>query len=208
MRNKDLKIKIRDSFRDEAPDLLPKIEKTIATETQISAPLIRREPREGAEQGIFTHRFFKRAMALCACLLILATGILVGALIPHNEPVSPVKTILYLDVNPSVSIEINSEGRAVGVSGLNADAEGLISDVDISGADTETALLAIIGAMYMKGYLSAENNSILVSVENRGTEGEAVSLSDITDNINKLFDGSDTSLSIVARNIEVTEETK
>lgn len=84
-----------------------------------------------------------------------------------------VDSIIGLDVNPSVELEVNKKEQVVKVLAKNDDAKEVLKDMDLDKADIDVALNAIIGSMVTKGYIDDLSNSILVSVENDDkVEGE------------------------------------
>ncbi len=73
-------------------------------------------------------------------------------------------TVLMLDVNPSLKIEINDRNVVVAVEPLNKDAEKVAADIDVVGKKYETAVKTTMNALKDKGYISNLKNSVLVSV--------------------------------------------
>ncbi len=74
---------------------------------------------------------------------------------------------IALDVNPSIEIEINRNEKVKEVKPLNAEAVTVIGDMDLDGVDIDVAINAIIGSMVTNGYLSVDQNSILISVNSK-----------------------------------------
>ncbi len=95
---------------------------------------------------------------------VLALAVLVGALTLPSVFAGE-GTVIAFDVNPSIEIEINKNEKVLDVDALNADAEIVLGEMDLEGLDLETALNAIVGSMVKNGYISAEQNSILISVK-------------------------------------------
>ncbi len=73
--------------------------------------------------------------------------------------------VVALDVNPSIELEVNGREKVSEARALNADAEAVLSGLDLEDVDLNVALYAILGSMLEKGYLSTEQNSILISVD-------------------------------------------
>ena len=85
-----------------------------------------------------------------------------------------VDSVIELDVNPSIELQVNSKERVLDVRALNADAEGIIGGMDLKNTNLDVAINALVGSMLTNGYINDLANSILVSVENsdaaRGAE--------------------------------------
>ncbi len=100
--------------------------------------------------------------ALVACFAII-----MGVLVFGNMNASA--TVAF-DVNPSIELEVSKNEKIKDVKALNADAEKVIGEMDLEGVDLNVAVNAIIGSMVMNGYLTADRNSILVSVKSKNAK--------------------------------------
>ncbi len=74
-------------------------------------------------------------------------------------------SIVALDVNPSLELEVNEDKEVEKVYALNADAEIVLGDMRLENVRLDEAIDSIIHAMYENGYVSEEQNSILISVD-------------------------------------------
>ena len=61
--------------------------------------------------------------------------------------------MIGIDVNPSVELSINRNGRVLKVRALNEDAVSIIDGMDLEGVDLNVAVNAVVGAMVTHGYL-------------------------------------------------------
>ena len=71
---------------------------------------------------------------------------------------------VYLDVNPSIRLELNRRNRVLDAVAENADGERILNGMDLTGTDVEVALNALLGSMYQQGYLSPTKDTVLLSV--------------------------------------------
>ncbi len=108
-----------------------------------------------------------RWVAMAAAFVLIA-----GALVIGVQLATPGRgnTVIALDVNPSMEIEIDENDRVVAIKALNTDAETVLSGMDFAGADINLTVNAIIGSMLKNGYLTVDRNSILVSVNSGDTQ--------------------------------------
>ena len=207
MNRRELKNKIKEDFEKETPELYAKIEKTCNSTVQQEVAF---EEKPRRTQWSF-NLIMKRACALAVCLLIFVTGISVGIFAKRdggngNDVVAPeTDAHVYLDVNPSVELSVNTENKVASCTAINEDAEKILEGLNLENVDMNTALNAIIGAMYMGGYLSNDSNSILVSVEGKDDARTDAVLTDVSDKINKVFEGSALECEVVAQKIVVDE---
>ena len=206
MKRDDLENKIRASFDAEVPDLLGKIEESCKAEKQETA---HSSQMDTGRLVLFTP-MQRRVIAAVLCLVIFVGGIFVGRIdISDTGAVIPsADTFVYLDVNPSVEISVDGDGAVVACLAANGDAEGILSGLSLEGVELNTAVSAIVGSMYVNGYLSDTKNSILVSVAAPSEEKTSHLISELTEKINSFFEGSALDCSIIAQAVEVTGELK
>lgn len=112
------------------------------------------------------NRIFAGVAAAAACLA-LALG--VGYTVNNNR----VASMVSLDVNPSIELDLNKKDRVVKADALNADAEAVMDGMDLKGVPAEVAVNALIGSMVKNGYVSQEANSVLISVQNEDPKAAA-----------------------------------
>lgn len=101
------------------------------------------------------------AAAACVCLVFIGGG----SFYYHMEN-RRVESVIGIDVNPSVELSINRNGRVLKVRALNEDAVSIIDGMDLEGVDLNVAVNAVVGAMVTHGYLDDLDNAILVTVSN------------------------------------------
>ena len=145
---------------------------------------------------------FKIATAMAA-MLVLVVGI-IGA--SQITGLNDVETVIAFDVNPSIEIEVNSRGQVIDVKALNEDAQIVVGTMKFRNVDLEVAVNAIIGSMLKNGYLSVDQNSILVSVHSRNSEKAAALKETISTDITAILDGSNIEASVIVQEYERNEE--
>ncbi|MDD3253161.1 MAG: hypothetical protein PHV18_11440 [Lachnospiraceae bacterium] len=102
-------------------------------------------------------------LAAAACLCLVIGG---GGAWHYQYQNRQIDSIIGIDVNPSVELSINRKNRVLQAQALNADAEQILSDMDLKGTELNVAVNAVIGAMVTQGYLDDLDNAILVTVSN------------------------------------------
>ena len=99
-----------------------------------------------------------RYAALAACLfLVCLSGFGVHL---YRTPAS----YIYLDINPSVRLDLNCFERVIAVVPLNEDAKTLLSAADISRTDAQACINQIVAACQEQRYLNETNTDIELSV--------------------------------------------
>jgi hypothetical protein len=67
-------------------------------------------------------------------------------------------------------MNINKEGKVVGIYGINADGKEAVRTVRLKGQDVDVATESLISYMLEAGYINEELSAVLVSVESRDEE--------------------------------------
>ncbi len=124
-----------------------------------------------------------------------------------EQPATPmIIATVALDVNPSVEIEVRDDEKVAEVNPLNKDAEVVLGDMDFENVDIDVAVNAIVGSMLKNGYLSVDNNSILVSVAAEDDNLSARLQSDISKEIDDILAGSNINASVMTQEYEKNEQ--
>lgn len=154
-----------------------------------------------------TFVFSKMLKSLAFVLIIsifFTTGFLIGNIKP-KETETIKDASIYLDVNPSIEIQIDENQKVIKCIPTNIDAEKILNNITLDGVDINTALFAIVGSMYTNGYLNSENNSILVTVDTKSEQSNL--LSQITTQIENVFkENENMNCSIIAQKVDSTNE--
>ncbi|MBO5338901.1 MAG: hypothetical protein J6A96_04295 [Clostridia bacterium] len=207
MNEQEMKKKIKEAYESQSVDLLSQIESSCQQEKQADA-------FESSNRRYTMSRTLRSIIACTICLALFITGFGVGFVIPNamdNNKTTfndSIETFVYLDVNPSVELQVNNESKIVSCIPTNNDAEIILNGLELKGVDMNTALTAIIGSMYVNGYLSTDSNSILVSVNTSDEDNETSIIESITDRINKVFEKTDMECSIITQSVELNDELK
>ena len=146
--------------------------------------------------------FYKIATAMAA-MLVLVVGI-VGA--SQIVGLDDVETVIAFDVNPSIELEVNAHGKVVKVNAINEDAQIVIGDMNFRHVDYDIAVNAILGSMLKNGYLSTDQNSILVSVHSRDEKKAEALKETITTDITSILEGSNIEASVIVQDYEKNHE--
>ena len=176
MDERELEQRLRTAVEHAAPDPLDRILASCGPQTGTVLPF--EAPKK------------KRRWAPLAVAAALALVICGGAFgITSWRGANAVDSVVMLDVNPSLSMEVSAQERVLSVTPFNQDAEIILGDMDLTDTDLDVAVNALIGSMLQNGYLSDLQNAILVSVENQDAARSAQLQQHLTDTINNVFQG-------------------
>ena len=213
MNDKDIKNKIKTSFSEETPDILGRIMNSCENEDRINSELGSSViVNKNTKKRISGLGITKYATVAASMIVVFIVGLVLGNMINLNvdkapENVTPELANIYIDVNPSIEMQVSEEGIVVSCNAANDDAKAVLGDMQLSGVNVKTALNAIIGSMYMNGYMNAESNSMLVSMNAENGEKFKNLLSGIVSDVNEIVQTSGISCSIVAQDLTLDDET-
>lgn len=156
MKRHDVEKKIYEAFDSEKPELFQKI-------LEQCPDLEIKEPKRTLWQHIgrmFSYRGVQFSFASLSVLILVVIAI-IGLTQFNNK----VYSLIALDVNPSLMIELDKKDNVVNVITNNTDAEMIIGNMDLIGVDSNVAINAIIGSMVIHGYINESSNSLLLSIQ-------------------------------------------
>ncbi len=155
---------IRSALSHAAPDCLDKI---LASCEDRKGTVINMNERK-------KNRFVPIAIAAALVLAIIGgfVGYSLGGggaastppAVTSDAPQPLLSSVITLDVNPSIEIDVDQTDTVTAVTPLNEDARIVIGSMDFKGSSLEVTVNALIGSMLTNGYLDELRNSILVSV--------------------------------------------
>ena len=76
-----------------------------------------------------------------------------------------IQATVYLDVNPSVTLSVNSRERVIRAEANNPDGRIVLEDMNLKNTDLDVAVNALLGSMVKHGYLTETQNVVLLSVD-------------------------------------------
>lgn len=106
-----------------------------------------------------THSYFRWASLAAACFAIIFIG--------WFQVYRVTDASVYLDVNPSVTLDVNRLGKVIGADADNEDGRIILDNMNLKGTDVDVAMNALLGSMVKRGYLSQAQNTLLISVNGK-----------------------------------------
>lgn len=184
--------RLRTAVEHAAPDNLERI---LASCTEKKGTVIPMTPPKKKRRWI---------PAAMAAALVIVCGLSFGA---HRwQSDHTVDSIVTLDVNPSVSLDVNARERVLSVTPLNQDATVILGDMDLTGTDLTVAVNALIGSMVQNGYLDELQNSILVTVENDDAARSDLLRQQISDTISGTFQADQLDGAVLTQTVTASAE--
>lgn len=213
MRHQDMEDKLRSAVHKTAPDMLDNI--LAACDAQRDTVIAMPPRRRSAAP---------RILAVAAMLAIVigvsaGTGLLrfpsadpnPGQTDPNAGITTPdtgvVDSIIELDVNPSIELQVSRDERVLSATALSTDAVSILDGMDLVDTQLDVAVNALIGSMLKNGYISDLQNSVLVTVENDDrARGEELQKR-LADEIGALLSASAVEPAVLSQTVGTADET-
>ena len=190
MTDQELEQRLRTALEHAAPDhleaLLSRCELRRGNVIPMTVPA--RKPRKKAAM----------AWLAAACLALVVVG--GGAGVQYYQA-NAVASVISLDVNPSVELDVNRQEKVVSAVPLNADANEILDGMDLKGADLNVAVNAIMGSLLKHGYVDELANSILISVEDDDAARGAALEQKLTTEIGQVLDSAKVNGAILSQTL-------
>ena len=104
----------------------------------------------------------RMAWAAAAMLAVLLCG---GFGLHGWQTSHAVASVVSLDVNPSIQLQVNQKEIVLEAQALNAEAQEILEGMDLRKTQLTVAVNAIVGSLLQHGYLDRISTAILISVE-------------------------------------------
>lgn len=141
-------------------------------------------------------------LAAAACLAL----VLVGGGYYYYTANNAVASLVSLDVNPSIQLEVNKNEKVLSATPMNDDGAEILADMDLKGTQADVAMYAIIGSLLQHGYVDELANSILITVEDDDqARGEKLQ-QELTAQADAALANAQVSGAVLAQTLQHTEE--
>lgn len=148
------------------------------------------------------------ALAACALLIFGISGLNKNKPNTPVAPATPVDSVVCIDINPSIELNVSKSNKIISAVALNEDASVALKDMNLEDVELKTALNAIIGSLLKNGYLDEAYNAVNVCVEN-DDEDRANELGDeVAGEISSIFNQQDLIGDVLTETTDVDPEVK
>ena len=114
-------------------------------------------------------------------------------------------SVIMIDVNPSIRLEVNDRGVVVKAEALNEDAQNVMAELELCGKDYTAAVTVVVGALQEKQYITDLKNSILVSVTDTNEETAEALRENVVNAVVEFNKSVDYSFSVLSQIIKPDE---
>ena len=196
MTDQELEQKLRTALEHAAPDDFQGVLARISPKTQTEQTPI---PFEAAARKK-KRRWAPLAAAACLALVVAAGG---GGWYLQNNTVA---SVVSLDVNPSVTLNVNSKEKVLSAVPVNEDGGDILAGMDLTGVQLDVAMNAIVGALLTQGYVDELANSILITVEDDDAGRGARLQQELTDQADAILANTSVNGAILSQTIQNSQQ--
>ena len=196
MTDQELEQKLRTALEHAAPDDFQGVLSRISPKTRTEqAPI----PFEAAARKK-KRRWAPLAAAACLALVAAAGG---GGWYLQNNTVA---SVVSLDVNPSVTLNVNAKETVLSAVPVNEDGGDILAGMDLTGVQLDVAMNAIVGALLTQGYVDELANSILITVEDDDAGRGARLQQELTDQADAILANTSVNGAILSQTIQNSQQ--
>lgn len=196
MTDQELEQKLRTALEHAAPDDFQGVLNRISPKTRTEQTPI---PFEAAARKK-KRRWAPLAAAACLALVAAAGG---GGWYLQNNTVA---SVVSLDVNPSVTLNVNSKEKVLSAVPVNEDGGDILAGMDLTGVQLDVAMNAIVGALLTQGYVDELANSILITVEDDDAGRGARLQQELTDQTDAILANTSVNGAILSQTIQNSQQ--
>ena len=184
-------------------DVLQKLNTAVthATPNQLDDILSRCTERKGTVIPMTNYKTKKHWLryAVAACLSLILVGAAAGGFLLHQA--RTVTSVVSLDVNPSIQLQVNSSEKVLKIQALNAEAQEVLADMPLEGTHLNVAVNAIVGSLLQHGYLDSISSAILISVEDADIQRASRLQQELTDQVGAALLNQQSQASILSQTL-------
>ena len=142
----------------------------------------------------------KKVISAVAALAVVLGGFGAYKVLAEEK----VASVVLLDINPSIELQVDDDGEVIKAVALNQDAESVLEGMKLRDLDVDTAVNAIVGSLLKQGYVDELANSILITVEDADSVRGAKLKDELTKEINAILSATSINASILAQQMDNT----
>lgn len=213
MQEKDIRKKLNQELEEMAPELFDKIcaepIEPVKNERELFG---KNKPLFKEEKKYRKYLWSPIITTAVACIAIMITLFIYPQLNKQKTlPQSKMAFSITIDVNPSISIEVDEDGKVKAVKSENKDAKKIVEQVNEKikeGTDYNKAVELVMSQLDENGYLKKKKNAMLVSVVSEDKDAGKETLKDIKNNTKKYQEDKDIKCTTVYQNCVEDDKVK
>lgn len=143
-------------------------------------------------------------LAAAACLALVLVG--GGGGYYYYSANNAVASLVSLDVNPSIQLEVNKNEKVLSATPMNDDGAEILDGMNLKGTPADVAMYAIIGSLLQHGYVDELANSILITVEDDDQARGAKLQQELTAQADAALANAQVNGAVLAQTLQNSEE--
>ena len=189
IQEQELEQRLRTAMAHAAPDALDRILASCQAQKGTVIPIEQaRKPRKR-----WASLAVAAALAVVCCVFGLTSW----------RSANAVASVVSLDVNPSIQLQVSKNEKVLSAQALNEDAQVILEGMDLKGTQLKVAVNAIVGSLLQNGYLDRLSSAILISVEDDDAQRAARLESDLTSEVGTALENASAGAAILSQILSV-----
>lgn len=209
MQEKDIRKKLNQELEEMTPDILNKILSSPIEPVKSEKELFgKNKPLYKEKKNVRQYLIAPVMVAVAACLF--AVIILLQPFFVENKDTKMAFSII-VDVNPSISVEVNADGSVDRVVANNKDAKKIVREINgeiKEEYDYNDAMGVVVKSLKKSGYLKKKTNAMLVSTVGKNGDVPKDTLKELKVETKKIMENSKINSKTVFQNCEVSRKVK
>jgi len=107
---------------------------------------------------------------------------------------------VILDTNPSIKLNLNKKNKVISFKGLNHEGEKILKEENLKNSTLNKAINIIYNTLLKEGYITLNDNSILVTIDNSNLDKSRKLQDEITNILSNLDEENEINLSVITQN--------
>lgn len=189
IQEQELERRLHTAMDHAAPDVLDRILASCEAQKGIVIPMepARKPRRRWASLAVAA------ALAVVCCVFGLTSW----------RGANAVASVVSLDVNPSIQLQVNKNEKVLSAEALNEDALIILDGMDLKGTQLKVAVNAIVGSLLQNGYLDRLSSAILISVEDDDAQRAVRLENDLTAEVGTALQNASAGAAILSQILSV-----
>ena len=140
---------------------------------------------------------------------LLGTGVIMLSMVTgcgNGQSAQKYTSLVTLDVNPSIQLHLDEDDKVIEAIAVNDDAKKVLQDMELEQADANVAMNAVLGSLVKNGYLNANQNTVLLSVENDDDQARVALEDELSQYIYTTLKGYSIEGAIYSQDIDIDDD--
>ncbi len=148
---------------------------------------------------------YKSIISIAAIFVFVFTAAISFNMVKQYNTVD---SLICLDINPSIVLEVNKSEKVLSAQAKNKDAKKVLEGLNLKGENLSNAVDSVLNAVVKHGYIDKKSNSVLVSVDNKDSKKGEELQRKLSQKVSKTLQKDGVEGAVLSQSLDKTPETK